>query len=175
MSDIEEGEDGKLAAAGAPFGLLPCPFCGDAARFAKTPSAGGTHDWWHVECVGGNDVDCAAQSQGFGLKVQAAQAWNRRAAKEASGEKAGITQAARSDARTPPLSPWRDISSAPKDGTDFLAYWDRSKCHSIVLWSVSDNFWMEEFDRSMVSPPTHWQPLSSPPAGDAIPPSGRKT
>lgn len=59
--------------------LEPCPFCGDAARFVREPSAGGLHDWWFVECAGGKGVDCAARSQGFGLKIHAAQAWNRRA------------------------------------------------------------------------------------------------
>lgn len=55
--------------------LLPCPFCGGHADFAKEQGS----KLWSVECHG-TDVDCVAyiMPAEFTRQVDAAIAWNRR-------------------------------------------------------------------------------------------------
>jgi hypothetical protein len=55
---------------------------------------------------------------------------------------------------------WRDIATAPKDGTPVLGYWWHSDGGSfgVVVWDGDD--WRENSD--IVGAPTHWMPL--PPA-----------
>jgi hypothetical protein len=75
-----------------------------------------------------------------------------------------------------PLPPWRDISSAPKDGTECLFYGPyaaytnrRGGYHEIgTYWQGK---WTVAFMHEN-GEPTHWMPLPSPPAGDAIPGGG---
>lgn len=54
---------------------------------------------------------------------------------------------------------WQPIESAPRDGTEILAYWDQSRCHGIVGWF---GCWMTS-DDAVVSAPTYWMPLSAGP------------
>lgn len=68
---------------------------------------------------------------------------------------------------------WRDIASAPKDGTEILVF-DEGALY-ITSWlddeghdGVRRSGW---YDNGFVEPPpTHWQPLPPPPA-DRIDPS----
>lgn len=60
---------------------------------------------------------------------------------------------------------WRDIESAPKDTTPFMAYdaeWDDYGL-AIIRWDGAQ--WIEHFEDMPCFPfvPTHWQPLPSPP------------
>jgi hypothetical protein len=54
---------------------------------------------------------------------------------------------------------WQPIETAPKDATEILGYWNRSKVMAVVYWW--HNAWLQ--DRWEMSPPTHWQPLPEPP------------
>lgn len=63
----------------------------------------------------------------------------------------------------PASGEWRDISTAPDDGTEILGYWRGSKTYAIISWSI-DGWWKDNADHSAVSPPTHWMPLPEPPA-----------
>jgi hypothetical protein len=54
---------------------------------------------------------------------------------------------------------WRTMDSAPKDGTELLAWWSAGEVHGVVHWS--EGWWVENGD--LVSPPTHWKPLDAGP------------
>lgn len=158
--------------------LEPCPFCGGSAEFLVDIIGPG-----EVRCV-----DCDAMVRGD-TKITAPNAWNRRtpplspwreaieaAAKVA--EKYALDQESceRPQAETicyvirdairslspPAASPWRDISSAPKDGTDILWCTDRGEymrkrhLYEVIRWPTYKECFEEGF----------WQPLPSPPAGD---------
>ena len=59
---------------------------------------------------------------------------------------------------------WRDISSAPTSGHDFIAY-----CHGSVFIVFKDHMrdgqWSSWPGREEAFP-THWQPLPAPPTTD---------
>lgn len=59
------------------------------------------------------------------------------------------------------LTEWRDIATAPKDGTWMLACWAGSDrpAFGVVKWDSCD--WIEGGD--VVGIPTHWLPLPSAP------------
>lgn len=64
---------------------------------------------------------------------------------------------------------WRPIETAPKDGTQIIAYWDGSdgKCKGMAClsWDTTYHHWKDPlfwrvcFPRR---PPTHWMPLPEP-------------
>lgn len=68
---------------------------------------------------------------------------------------------------------WRDIASAPRDGTAVLGYWiryraDGSRYEALqpfaVIYFQSERWfplWIREDDQ-----PTHWRPIPPPPASD---------
>lgn len=59
-----------------------------------------------------------------------------------------------------PVDGWEGIESAPKDGTEVLGYWDKSRCMEVVSqWP--EGGW--DADGTKISAPTHWQPLPAPP------------
>lgn len=70
-----------------------------------------------------------------------------------------------------PASPWRDIASAPKNGTDILGLWAGSHAeqptYEVVSWK--DGAWCSGYDDngdyllSHAINPTYWQPLDLPP------------
>lgn len=55
---------------------------------------------------------------------------------------------------------WVGIETAPRDGNDILAYWDKSCVYAVISWH---GCWLGEDDQE-VSAPTHWMPLPLPPA-----------
>lgn len=64
---------------------------------------------------------------------------------------------------------WRDISTAPKDGTPFLA-WEGSdrgpfKCWWRDEWPKREAYWMDYNDSE--PNPSHWMPLPAPPIRSA--------
>ena len=64
---------------------------------------------------------------------------------------------------------WQPIETAPKDGSEILALWKRSQIQSNgygVVW-FEDGSWREFDYECLVSDPTHWMPLPSPPAAPA--------
>ena len=71
---------------------------------------------------------------------------------------AALTQMV-ADERRHAGSPWRPISTAPKDGTAILGWWG-GEC-KIVDWCVVVERWSLTHDgEDMFSPePTHWMPL----------------
>lgn len=66
---------------------------------------------------------------------------------------------------------WRDISSAPKDGTAILLYWPAAvplgrDCMEAGRWSEEKGHWTnycEEHDEYEWTSPRYWQPLPNPP------------
>lgn len=79
------------------------------------------------------------------------------------------------------MTEWRDIATAPKDGTDFLAYdpiaalpvamrWqaysqeDREEIGELGYWSYSEEL-LNEADPAGAQP-THWMPLPAPPENE---------
>ena len=61
------------------------------------------------------------------------------------------------------MTEWQPIETAPKDGTEMLAFWNRSNVYGIA--SFDDGRWADETGE--VSAPTHWMPLPEPPAEGA--------
>ena len=65
---------------------------------------------------------------------------------------------------------WRDISTAPKDGTSVLAYQgfeDGGHRMLTMIWSEKGGVWSWRADVHSFLPfePTHWIPLPAPPKG----------
>lgn len=65
---------------------------------------------------------------------------------------------------------WKPISSAPKDGTGILGYWDTGTIHDCNFSAVKFHrgAWWETNEDYKVSQPTHWMPL---PAAPGTPPA----
>lgn len=117
--------------------LKPCPFCGGAAE----------QFFGVVSC---KSSMCGARLSCDGRIDSAIQGWNRRAA-ALSREGEG----------------WREIGSAPKDGTGIVAFVPGFAMGSMVLFWL-DGKWREPANHlALRVDPTHWMPL--PPA----PPSQR--
>lgn len=58
------------------------------------------------------------------------------------------------------MSEWQEIETAPKDGTEILA-WNGETCLCVVF---HDGAWVENYDYAeLVEIPTHWMPLPKPP------------
>lgn len=63
------------------------------------------------------------------------------------------------------MSKWQPIETAPKDGTQFIAwishYYQGKGGHALVLWLPSKNGWHDASARRVQ--PTHWHPLPEAP------------
>ena len=71
------------------------------------------------------------------------------------------------------MSEWRDIQTAPMDGTWVLGWWPEDQwklCH--MKWDVADNLdisvphWCKFGHWTPEENPTHWRPLLDPPCKD---------
>jgi hypothetical protein len=63
------------------------------------------------------------------------------------------------------MTEWQPISTAPKDGTFFLAWFDKQEHHFLLWWF--DGAW--RFKGGTIKPVvgfTHWMALTRPPKGD---------
>lgn len=64
-----------------------------------------------------------------------------------------------------PQQKWRPIDTAPKDGTEILAYWSGSGTMRVLYYADQESElgmrWADEND--YWSSPTHWTPLPNPP------------
>lgn len=65
---------------------------------------------------------------------------------------------------------WRDISTAPRDGTPILTYSGgcvETEAQMVMWWSMDKaehcGFGWEAYEVSHMLAPTHWQPLPEPP------------
>lgn len=65
---------------------------------------------------------------------------------------------------------WRDIATAPKDGTKFLAFMEQNPDISpqIIFWSDIAKTWLIAWDDMNIEKewndkPVYWMPLPSPP------------
>jgi len=130
--------------------LLPCPFCG--CRPEIVPWHGGPKSKRRVEC---NNQDCDVMPAvcGDNEKV-AAKRWNRRALPDDDG--------------------WQPIETAPKDGTQILAWCvhinakyskdpieERWECPVIASWiDFNKGGWTWH---GMAGTFTKWRPLPKPP------------
>lgn len=62
-------------------------------------------------------------------------------------------------------SAWQDIETAPKDGTDVLAYQGWEGAHRILVMRWDEKgCWRTNVHSFVRFDPTHWQPLPEPPA-----------
>lgn len=64
------------------------------------------------------------------------------------------------------LSGWRPISTAPKDGMEFIGYWVFAVTDQGPQWEVGAACWLLgrfRFRNPKSGPPTHWMPLPEPP------------
>ena len=160
--------------------LLPCPFCGGQAELHD-------NDWcnppeWNVYYS-----VCSARTPGDMDKALAAATWNRRAAARSTepteAEVAiGRALAAQAPFTVPdaqemhafaiasalaaarsPAPEWRDIESAPQDGTWVLVF-DPHENHekSVSIACCYTNAWMRTPYAKRLHP-THFMPLPSPP------------
>jgi hypothetical protein len=59
------------------------------------------------------------------------------------------------------MDEWRDIGTAPKDGTDILVFHPESKEQFVCYWELG--CWMFSADTGLIGSPTHWMPLPPPP------------
>lgn len=61
---------------------------------------------------------------------------------------------------------WMPIETAPKDGTEFLAYWSnmRGAFEFIQPMNWKDDKFVISWDHDDCVTPTHWMPLPAPPA-----------
>lgn len=131
-----------------PGELLNCPFCGEAAKRRDTCKRDGDRDI--VICCS----KCEAQTAPRYWNTEAKELWNTRA--------------------TPQQDGWRDIESAPKDGTGFIGRkgyfvfwtaWDDDPGYS--GWFTQNQFYensscvKREFDSGKWEP-THWVPYKLP-------------
>lgn len=84
---------------------------------------------------------------------------------------------AEADALIAALSPWRDIASAPKDGSEVLLLEPAHLSGRTGRWHISQASWLSDkryaaggcwIEGMWVVQPTHWQPLPpAPPSTDA--------
>ena len=65
---------------------------------------------------------------------------------------------------------WRDISTAPKDGTEVLLLWHDAETgaapmHRVGSWHSREQAWCDTHRvlHNQQSPPTHWTPLPGAP------------
>ena len=56
---------------------------------------------------------------------------------------------------------WQDIATAPRDGREILAYWDKGNTYTIIYWHRG--YWHDAADDSAINAPTHWHPLIAAP------------
>lgn len=64
------------------------------------------------------------------------------------------------------MSEWKNIATAPKDGTSFIA-WEKGYAVSISSWDKFHDGGAGGFRNSHHGHrPTHWMPLPQPPKGD---------
>ena len=64
------------------------------------------------------------------------------------------------------MSEWQPIETAPKDGTDFLAYSDACNVYGVAYWNTFHHagyLVCNDSARDFFNP-THWMPLPPPPA-----------
>lgn len=66
-----------------------------------------------------------------------------------------------------PNDAWQPIETAPKDGTEFLAWVHTAAGGRVATVQWLDGQWVESYDLAGWMPeygPTHWRPLPDPPA-----------
>lgn len=125
----------KSAEADAGSELLPCPFCGEQPEVLEVNDTIPTR----LRCW---SVGCPMD-----LQMITPERWNTRAplATQDGG--------------------WRDISTAPRNGTMILLWWPYWRNHAVIgYWRLDE--WQSHVRLSLDVPnPTHWMPLPEPPSG----------
>jgi hypothetical protein len=58
---------------------------------------------------------------------------------------------------------WKDISTAPKDGTDFLALIPWQKKHHQMVGYFAPDRKFRSWPGRIIYEPSHWMPLPEPP------------
>lgn len=73
---------------------------------------------------------------------------------------------------------WRDMDSAPKDGTRVLiSGWTGrgdQRWVTAAMFSAERDYWWSDHESWRMHPPTHWMPLPAPPAATASSPDDRE-
>lgn len=116
-------------------GLLPCPFCGGKAK-EEWRSGGRAHH--RIFCLG-----CQASTgwANIGHDASAYRDWNTR------------------------LSGWRDIASAPRDGTS-IVFWEPPKSPVVGYLSQCLGYGWQSIPGDKRYKPTLWMPLPPAPQGE---------
>jgi Lar family restriction alleviation protein len=130
--------------------LKPCPFCGGAAEIERYGDVRQSTIYACTECGA-----CLETSETWAHGTR----WNTRAPSVL------------------PVSGWRDIATAPRDGTrvDLWGYWpehDVWRREVDAVWSDGKHDWKvgRFYSRQLVQPPTftHWMPLPSSPSEPGV-------
>ena len=120
--------------------LLPCPFCG-------SEDIAVAHDCldWFAAC---HNDQCPCTLEGYRDEQSARNAWNTRASQAATKPAGGE---------------WLPIESAPRDGTEILAYWSLGHgSHGCTKFLKGEWVNPEDCDDEYCAP-DFWQPLPAPP------------
>lgn len=64
---------------------------------------------------------------------------------------------------------WQPIETAPKDGTDFLAFVPFRKTHHVMVGAFVPSGHFSSWPGRWDYKPTHWQPLPEPPTTQVQP------
>ena len=126
-----------------------CGFCEDGTVECHDPE---TNDVWRDECPDCNGTE----------KLPPTHVVVERSLYDALLIDADILQ---DRINTEDLDGWQTMNNAPKDGTRILGC-DGSNVE--VIYSVNGGWFNQSAELNMwiVFPPTHWQPLPTPPKGD---------
>jgi Lar family restriction alleviation protein len=114
--------------------LAPCPFCGGPASLNNSQVDEDANEYW-VICEGCGAVVSNSQNGCHADEEAAITAWNRRA------------------------PGWRPISEAPRDGSQFLGWFEGSTVQ--IWWMGQGGLWGNDFWEG--KEPTHFMPLPPPP------------
>ena len=116
--------------------LEPCPYCGSPAE---------QPDWTAV--IYCTNRDCEANNGGVCRET-----WQNR-------PQIVALQAEKTERE------WKPIETAPKDGTDVLAYVPETDQQFVIYWHQHDKCWAYAVCElgTIYCIPTHWMPLPQPP------------
>ena len=59
------------------------------------------------------------------------------------------------------MNEWQPIEAAPKDGTEFVGYWEFAITDGVPQWMAGRAWWDDgrfRFESLKHGPPTHWTP-----------------
>jgi hypothetical protein len=121
--------------------LKPCPFCGAEPTWLEW-NEGSETNTWTLGCSAPGCLGCEAGP--YGDKAACILQWNTRASLSA------------------PEREWRPIESAPRDGTEIIAW--REVSENSFTCKYIEGIWKFSGGVHMHSGPDGWMPLPPPPS-----------